>query len=141
TVLTVSRSRTAAQRAADAAENARNEIFRSNTMIELAAAKTTMEEIKRLHRAGAWRILPDRYAALRNALTSIRIAKPDLGLEQKAAIQGAIEQFRTIENKVERALALDQDPANVHKLNEIVSLQIDNITEILGNLRNGQDAG
>lgn len=108
-------------------------------MIELAAATAVMEEIKRLHREGAWRILPDRYAALRKALVSIRMGKPDLPVDHQSVLQGAIQQFREIEKKVERALADNQPPHNVAKFNEIVSLQIDSITEILGSMRSGRD--
>jgi hypothetical protein len=139
TLWQVARSTKAAQQAKEAAENARKDIFRSNVMIDLAAAMATMEEIKRLQREGAWRILPDRYGALRSALTSIRTAKPDLPDKHRAAIQGAIEQFRIIEKKIDRALAANQDLANVPRLNEIVSLQIDNLTELLGIMRLGQD--
>jgi transcription termination factor Rho len=134
----VSRSKKAAEQAKQAAESARNDIFRSDTMIDLAAAMTTMEEIKQLQREGAWRILPDRYAFVRNALTSIRTGKPDLPDEHKAVLQGAVEQFRMIEGRIERALATNQDPVNVPKLNEIVSLQIEHITEVLGTMRSGQ---
>jgi transcription termination factor Rho len=135
----VSRSKKAAQQAKEAAESARNDIFRSDTMIELAAAMTTMEEIKRLQREGAWRILPDRYAFVRTALTSIRTGKPDLPDKHKAVLQGAVEQFRMIEGKIERALAASQSPANVPRLNEIVSDQIEHITELLGTMRSGQN--
>lgn len=140
TLWSVSRSKKAAQQAKEAVERARNAIFRSDTMVQLAAARQTMEEIKRLHREAAWRVLPDRYAALRDSLSSIRIATPNLPDKDKAVIQGAIEQFRTLEKKVERALAANQNPPNVPRLNEVVSLQIDSITEVLGIMRTGQNA-
>ena len=47
TLWSVSRSKKIVKRVAEAPESARNDIFRSNTIIELTAAMTTMEEIKR----------------------------------------------------------------------------------------------
>ena len=140
TLWSVSRSKKATQQAMEAVEKAREDIFRSNKMIDLASAMTIMEEIKRLHGVGAWHILPDRYASLRNALTCIRTSKPSLPDEHKAVIQGAIEQLRIVENKIERALASTQNPGNVPRLNEIVSLQIDKVAEVLVIVRSERNA-
>ena len=90
-----------------------------------------MNEIKRLHRAEAWVILPDRYAALRNMLISIRSTNPDLQVEYRTAIQSALQQFSAIEKTVERSLASNKPPTNRAKLNEIVSVQVDRLIEIL----------
>lgn len=135
TIRNVLQSKKAAVEAKQAAENARSEIHRTDAIIVLAEAATAMEEIKRLQRQKAWAILPDRYSALRNALTAIRTSQTQLTEQQKSSLLGAIEQFRSIENRIDRSLVDDQINANMPALNKIVSQQIDKITEILTCLR------
>ncbi len=94
-----------------------------------------MEEIKRLHRAAAWEILPDRYSTLKRLLISIRSVNVSMTDDQKSALQSAILNFSEIERKVERALALKTDLPKVDKLNTVVSLQLDKISEVLGTIK------
>lgn len=119
------RSKTAAERAEEAASNARKAITQFDRVAAISAAITSMEEVKRLHRVMAWNILPDRYAEVRKALISVRSSNPPLPPECLAAIQGAIQHFTEIENEVEKALALGRRDPSQAKLNEIVSRQID----------------
>ena len=134
TLIGVYRSKNAAQQAKEAAEKARDDIFHASAMVELTAAMSAMQEIKRLQRDEAWSLLLDRYSTLRASLISIRAARPNLTEEHKTTIQGAIAQIRMIEDKVERALAADQKPS-VAKLNAIIADQLDNLSEVLGALR------
>jgi hypothetical protein len=94
-----------------------------------------MNEIKRLHRAEAWVVLLDRYAALRGMLISIRSMNPDLQAEYRTAIQNALQQFSDIEKTVERSLASNKQPTNRARLNEIVSIQVDRLVEILEEIK------
>ncbi len=136
TIIGVRRSRSAAEQAREAADSARDELLRGNAMFSLATAINTMEEIKRLQREAAWRALPDRYSALRSALISIRAGTPQMSPEDRGTLQGAIEQFRAIEKKIEKTLSPNgQTTLDVPKLNDIVSLQIEKISELLGTLR------
>jgi hypothetical protein len=139
TLVAVAKAKSAAAGAQAAAEHARADVLKSNSMVDLASAVTAMEEIKRLHRQGAWPLLPDRYASLREALSSIRVTRPAMSDEHKAVFQGAIQQLRDIEDKVERALAAQQAPRNVPTLNRIISLQVDKLSEVLAAMRVGQD--
>lgn len=132
------RSKNAAQQARDAADRAREDIFRSSAMLELAAALAAMQEIQRLQREGAWRVLLEKYSALRTNLISIRAGRPNLNEQHKSTIQGAIAQLRTIEDKVQRALVSDQTP-KIDKLNSIVADQLDKLSEVLGALRSRDD--
>ena len=93
-----------------------------------------MNEIKRLHRVEAWVILPDRYAALRNMLLSIRSMNPDLREEYRTVIQNALQQFSDIEKAVERSLVSNK-PLNRARLNAIVSVQVDRLIEILEEIK------
>ena len=139
TLIAVADAKRVAKGAKEAAERARSDIRRSNGMVELASAVAAMEEIKRLHRQKAWPLLPDRYASLREALSTIRTLTPTMSDEHQSVFQGAIQHLRDIENKVERALATEQQPRNVPELNRVLSLQIEKLNEVLVIMRMGQD--
>ncbi len=132
------RSENAATLAKKAAENARDEIFRSSTMIELAAATSSLNEIKRLQRSGGWQDLPDKYSALRSSLIAIRAGSKALEEHHKVAIQDAIAQIRTIEGKIERAIEA-KEPPSAAKLNTIISIQLDKLSLVLGELRSNKN--
>jgi hypothetical protein len=74
-------SKKAAELAQEEVRSVKQALARSSTIADFSAAVTTMNEIKRLHRVEAWTILPDRYAALRSTLISIRSMNPDLKAE------------------------------------------------------------
>jgi hypothetical protein len=135
TIINVAKSKRAAQRAEEAAIDVRESIFRSDTLLELSAALTMMEEIKRLHRANAWNILPDRYSSLKRHLVSIRTSNPKLPDEHQAALQGAIQHFGDMEKRVEKTLSAKASSPNIATLNEIVSTQVDKVNEILAAFR------
>jgi hypothetical protein len=139
TLVAVRNAKRVAEGAKAAAEKARADILEANSMVELASAVTAMEEIKRLHRQGAWPLLPDRYASLREALATIRTMRPTMSDEHQSVFQGAIQQLRDIEDKVERALATQQQPRNVPALNKVISLQIDKLAEVLAVMRVGDN--
>ena len=134
TIIGVWRSRSAAEQAKAAAREARQGILELETIQDFTAVTTIMEEIKRLHRAGAWAVLPDRYTALRKLLGAILAANPDAPDDQKALLVGSINQFRVMENAVERALA-DKTAPDVVGLNKIVSQKLDKLNEVLSTFR------
>jgi hypothetical protein len=135
TIIGVVGSKRAAKRAEDAAVEARAKILWTDTIMELSSAIAVMDEIKRLHRVGAWSQLPDRYSYLKRLLISIRSSNPDLVEGYRTTLQSAIQHFTDIEKKVERALVNDSAPTGVAKLNTIVSSQLDQINEVLAALR------
>lgn len=139
TIVGVRRSKNAAQRAEEAARDVQKVIFRSDIIMDLSAAVTIMDEIKRLHRVPAWVILPDRYSTLKRILVNINSSNSNLSKEHKTALQSAIQQFTDIERKVERALASESPYPNVAAINDIVSTQADKIGEVLATIR--QDVG
>jgi len=92
----VYKSKAAAEAAAEAAQRARDDVLRSNAMIELAVVMSSLQEIKRLQREEAWSHLLDRYSTLRTALIAIRASRPNLTAQHKTTIQDAIAQLRTL---------------------------------------------
>ena len=125
----------AAQQANTAATAAKRSIMAANALVDFASAMAIMEEIRRLQREGAWRILPDRYAALKQALMALRSEHPSLTDAQQTAIQASLMQVREIEQKVERALEQKADPSGVAKMNGVISGEIEKISEVLVSLK------
>ena len=131
TIIGVWKSKSAAERAASAATQARDNMIVLHTVDDFATAVAAMEEIKRLHRADAWVALPDRYSDLRKRLVMLRATYGELSDLDRAVIQGTVQHLVTLETKVERALAAGAAPNNVPKMNEIVSQQLDKLSELL----------
>lgn len=135
TIVGVYRSKTAAQSAEDAAIQTRSLFLRSDAIADVSAALGMMDEIRRLHRVGAWQLLPDRYSALRNKLICVRTANSDMPEAKLIVLRKVAEEFKAIEMRVERALATGTAPPNPAKLNEIVGSHIDSLSEVLVSLK------
>jgi hypothetical protein len=137
TIWNVQRSKNAAERAEEAAQHARDSIMLRDTIGDLAAATTAFEEIKRLHRSGAWPILPDRYSSLRTSLVRILHSNQAAPENVKTALVGAIQQLTQMEKSVERALAADGAPKDFPRLNRIISEATDELNAALAEIKRG----
>jgi|GEM_PF-586240 hypothetical protein len=135
TIWNVSRSKRAARRAEEAVLEVKRGLNLFNTAVDIAAAMAIMEEIRRLHREGAWPVLPDRYSTLKRHLTTIRKTEISLDDAHRRAILLAIQNLTGMEQEAERAIARDS-PMNVPKLNRLVSKDIDRLHEVLIDVRN-----
>lgn len=135
TIHGVRRARSAAEQANSAALSAKRSIMAANALVEFASAMAIMEEIRRLHRESAWKILPDRYSVLKRALLSLRAEHPNLTAQQETTIQASIVNVRGLEQLVERALAANSEPAKVAKMNGILALEIEKISNVLISLK------
>jgi hypothetical protein len=135
TIWNVRASRAAALRAEEAANHARRAIRFFDLVTEISAAIAAMEEIRRLHRDGAWRILPDRYSGLRRSLVTIRGSSTDLTADQRTRIQAAITYLANLEKRVEISLERDQPPDLVANWNERVSRHIMELHSLLLELK------
>jgi hypothetical protein len=134
TIFAVFKAKTAAQSAAIAANATRNSIRLMNTVVDFAAAISTLEEIKRLHRANQWPVLPDRYAALRKILVTLRASNSRLNTSQRSAIQNALVNLSELEASVERNLT---EPSGLKpaKFNAVISRDIDKLIAALEELK------
>jgi hypothetical protein len=132
----IRRSKTAAQRAEEAAKETRKSIHLFDTFIDFFSAITLFDEIKRLHRLKEWPLLPDRYAALRKLLVSARASKGSLTEVQATALQRALVNLQTMETEVEKEIHNQSDP-NPVRLNKLILMDADNLVEILTQLRSG----
>jgi hypothetical protein len=99
------RAKTAADQAREASEQVRDQISRFDTVAELSAAITIIEEIMRLQRTQAWEvvwdIVLDRHSTLRRHL--VRSQAGIEGEALKALIRDAIGHFRIMVGEIERA--------------------------------------
>src|SRR3954451_18288780 len=89
TVVNVRRSKSAAERAEAAANEARLLVRSYETVADFSAAIAIMDEIKRLHRTGQLDMLLDRYAALRKVLIGVRRLSPMTDESKGTLIQSA----------------------------------------------------
>jgi len=133
TLVGVWRSKSAAERAERAIIEVQQDIRRIDTVTELSAAISAMNEIKALQRKGAWEILPDRYAALRKALITVSSAN---GTTLTKDQQERLQQIITLLSKMERNLepyihGPKSKPDRVIRWNAAVSDHIDHLQEML----------
>lgn len=130
----VIKSKSAAQRAEEAAKSTRNSIRLLNTIVDFSAAIATLEEVKRLHRSNQWSLLPDRYAALRRILVVLRTAEITLNPDQSAVLQNALSDLSAMEEAVERFLEGSSTP-KAAKFNAVISRDIDQLIAVLTELQ------
>ncbi|MGD9616871.1 MAG: hypothetical protein AB7H90_17305 [Alphaproteobacteria bacterium] len=130
TLWNVWRSRSAAERAEMAANEARRMIRSYETVAEFSSAITLMEEIKRLHRSRQLEMLPDRYAALRKALIGVRRLAPSIRDSQDVILQTAITTLATIEDTIEKSIHGGSLP-DYARLNRLLSRDIDALHGVL----------
>jgi hypothetical protein len=76
---------------------------------------------------------------LRRDLIAIRGRTPNLTDDQRSNIQGAIQQLSNIERQVENAMAGATDIPLVHRINDIISKQIDRLAVLLVDLQSEID--
>ena len=136
TIVNVKRSKKAAERAEIIAGKIREDSIRIDTVADCSMAISTMDQIRLLHRQNELRLLPDKYAALRKILISIKTSNQKLTSDQRTSIQKAIQNFRGIEQKVEEALSPDSQSLNVPKLNTLISKHSDSLQEVLVQIKN-----
>lgn len=130
TLWNVRRSKSAAERAERAANDARRMIRDYETLSDLSAGIAIMEEIKRFHRIGQVEPLLDRYAALRKVLIDVRKMSPTTDQAMDRTIQNAITTLATMETQVERSRAAGTAPDFV-RLNRLLSRSIDELHSML----------
>ena len=131
TALQIAIAKRASVLVAERVSEVRQKISQQGLAIDLTALMSDIEEIKALHRIGAWDAMPSRYTSIRKRLVSVKSNTQSLTRSQKTTIQGAIGQFRDIEEIVEAALASKHAPDDVASLNKIASAQSDKLSAVL----------
>lgn len=128
----------ASEQARLASEHLRDQILKMNAVRELGGAITTIDEMRRSPHLSPVQLLPDRYSSLKQELIAIRGRIPDLTEQQRSTIQGAIQQISNVEEQIHNAVANGNAPA-LHRINEVISKQVDHLSEILSDLKSQID--
>jgi hypothetical protein len=131
TIIAVFKSKTAAELAQMAASETRQKLATQVAVVDLNRIMADVEDLKPLHRAGAWEVLPARYASLRRQLLALKLSYPFLSKSQRSSVQGIIQQFNDIEEIVEASLSSKTLPPDVPALNKIAAAQGDKLNAIL----------
>src|SRR5205807_1204379 len=92
---------TVAKQAKQAAEDARNSIFRFDAVIELSQAVEIMQEIMHFHRDQEWRLLPERYSRVRAKIIAVKSSSSSITEHQRTRLTGVWQQLKDIDGKVE----------------------------------------
>ena len=140
TIIGVMKSKNAAQRAEEAANNTQESIRLFDTVVDFSAAISILEEIKRMHRQKSWSLLPDRYATIRKLLISLRSSGEKLTEAQSAIIQNALVNLRTIETQVEKSFG-NVEGLKPARFNALISDDIDNLVTVLSELKSTRVGG
>jgi hypothetical protein len=127
------RASTAAEQARDAAEEVRDQLSRFDTIAELSAAITIIEEIMRLQRTQAWEIVWDivleRHSSLRQHL--VRSQAGIASERQRAFVEAALEQFAFMTPEIEHARTEpERSKLDTAAFNRILSNQKDMLEKV-----------
>ena len=136
TIWGVAKAKGAAERAADAAKQAKEKILKQGTLANFSSAIAVIEEIVRLHRKKEWEVALDRHSELRRILVELKGDGGGLTTEQQTVIQGSVEQFKTIEGVIEKHLSAGKAEPRIDRLNEIAKGQLVKVHEIAISLKN-----
>lgn len=135
TIINVIKSKKTVEQTNTIAKRVREDLIKTDIVMEFSSLLSELEEVKRLHRKNAWEILPDRYSSLRKKLYNIKNSYSNFEGEQLVTIQIAIQSLQNIEEKVDKAVFLGKEPDEVYKLNKSISSQSDKLTEILNDIK------
>jgi hypothetical protein len=135
TIINVLKSKSAAERAERAAQEARSNLLRVDSIALISSIIAGLEDVKRLHRSGSWQGMPERYGVQRRMLISVRAGNLTLRDAQKTTLQSAIQQLSAMEKQIEEHLANPGNAPDIANLNGIISKQADKLTQLLTELK------
>jgi len=137
TILSVQKSKIAADQAKEAANHVNTAFLKYNTVADLSSAIAKLDEVKRLHRLCGWEILAERYSDARKIITSINQPSYNLTEDQQSRLQNAAMQLNKMENAVEKAVYDgNKDNTMLLKHSKILSTVIDDVLAIIVAIKN-----
>ena len=118
TIRQVLKSRTTAEEVQRAVQEVQSRLSLRSSVSDLARLVGHLDELQQLQAVGAWQILPQRYAAIRRELITIKRSDAVLTKKDKSVVQGIITEFSKLEDLVVAANQhhrLPDDPAALHR--------------------------
>jgi len=140
TLLTLSRTKKAAEAAADAARQAKDNIKLMDAVAGFGEAVAIIEEMKRHHRNNALQLIPDRCSTVKKILISTKISNQDLSESHQTIIQDCLVTLASIEKTVDDAV-INQKKLDPVRLNKILSNKADSLVGILSELKGKTNGG
>lgn len=125
------RARKAADAARDASLAATIGLRRADFVSEASTIIHLIEEIKRLHRSSAFELLPERYAAVRSRVISIRESGLVVGEEEPSLLQDVVARVASLERLYDADNAFLSDAKKLVKSNESLSLCTDSLHALI----------
>ena len=136
TIIKINSSKSQINFTSQAVKAVEEQIRSMNNFSDFATAISTIDEIKRLHRVGAWQILPERYSSLRKLIISLKVSSNDLTDDQRSDLQSAIGVLSDLESKVEKGIRKNElQTLNTITLNKVMSDQVDKLHEMLVDIK------
>lgn len=136
TVIAALRAKKAAELARLAAETAKLHVFRLDLVAEVAAVIQLLDELKRLHRAKALDLLPDRYTSVRAKVVSIKESDVVTLENDQRSLQDVVTRIAAIQKALDRNQLVLDDAKQLAKFNESISLCSDSMLAFKERLRN-----
>lgn len=135
TIRAARKSKTASEKAEAAVQAVRADMNRNDTVESFASALILIEEIRRMHLAKNWLLLPDRYANLRKHLIVARTGNLHLDKNDQITLQGVITRTSSMERAIIEHLATDASVERV-RVNRSISKDYDALQAIFLKVRN-----
>jgi hypothetical protein len=139
TITVAVRSKSVAERVGGAVADVRSKLALQASVVDLHRIIAEIDDLKFIHRAGAWEVLPSRYSAVRKQILSLKARDRRLSRAHKSALQSVVQKLSAIEADVERSLAgklagnaAKMDPA---ALNHVIAVQSDKLSTILNDVQ------
>jgi hypothetical protein len=129
------KARTAAEAAAEAAAQMREDLDRFDIVRTMSETMAALEEVKTLQRYGVWELLPANYSGIKKGLLTVKRSAPSLTNSHRRKLQSALQTCSSIEDSIETALSADEVPADVAGMNRALSIHIMNLHELLLHVR------
>lgn len=143
TVITIRRTKSAAESAKTAAEQAVKGLAKADTVFQIATALSFIDQICNMHRSQDWSSLPDKYTALRRSLISIKESSAARTEGHQIVLQSAISLTAQLEDQIERQLHNPHaQQVDIPKANKIMRRQADGLQRVLEEIKatiGGQD--
>jgi len=131
TIVSLIRGKRAAIAAFDAAKQTRLQILSIDAVVECTQVLNLLEEVRRLYRAGAYDIIPDRVLAGKRSLITIKASLPQLSDQHQIVLQNAISQLVICEELMESFLDSKVGGIDLSKMPRIISSLSDSLVEFL----------
>ena len=135
-ILKVIRMKSAAKNTQNAVIAVTKDIKRIDTVSDLTAALTEMDEIKTMHLRKEFNELPKQYSKLRKKLITIRKVYPNITNQESTEIQKAILLFKQMENELIVYLYKNETPEGITTQYKRVNTLIDDLHAMLISIKN-----